>query len=405
MKRITAILLAVLVTASLFALDNFTYKSTSFAFRPAGVRSEAMGGANLADPGKMEAFYGNPSALADRRFGLQVPGVSVTMYNVSSVLSDESIDWKHIGDKQNLVALGTAMINSLGKGRSEILSADVALGLKVWQLGFSTNVRLALHAFRQTPQTADQTVIPEVNIAQTVAFALRLADTGTMKLDVGAAGHFVFRTYMLAQNANSIINRISGGDSFSGYLCLEPVMGGYAIPFDVGTTLTLFDSLKIAATLNNINGNYRMNAYGSFLGMTEKLGVGIDIGKPYDKTVATGQVDVKTPMTLNMAAAFHPSVKFLDPSIEIDFVDILGFAKDASLQNVLKHMNIGAEMHLSPVLALRAGANAGNLRFGAQLNLWGIQIDASYGWMELGDDWGDKRTDFATIRLNIGSDR
>lgn len=405
MKKIAVILAAALTAASLFAVDNFTYSSTSFAFTPTGVRSEAMGDTGLADPGKMESFFRNPSALTDRRFGLQIPTVTVTMYNVANVLSDRNIDWKNITQKENLTALGTAMISSLGKGRSEMLSADAVVGLKVWQLGFATNVHLGLHAFRPTVQLADQMVIPEVDVAQTVALALRVVETGHARLDIGAAGHFVYKTYMLAQDANGIIRKVSEGGSFSDYLNHVPVMGGYAVPFDVGMTLTAFDSLKIAATLNNINGTYRMNAYGSLLGMTDKLGFSISTGEEHDTDVSASGITVKTPMTLNLAVAFKPQAGLFEPCIEADVTDIIGLSEALSFGNLLRHLNLGAEIHLSPVVALRAGANAGNLRFGAQLNLWGIQIDASYGWMELGDEWGDKRTDFATIRLNVGNDR
>jgi hypothetical protein len=406
MKKTITILMVVLAAASLFALDNFTYKSTSFSFRPSEVRSEGMGRATLAVPGKMEAFYSNPAALTDRKFGLEFPSVTLTMYNVSEILSDKNIDWKHITEKENLIQLGTDIINSLGKGRNEVLTADIALGLKFMQVGFATNVHIGVHAFRPTTQTADQMVIPEVDIAQSVALGLAILETTHLKLDVGISGHFVFKTYMLAQNANNIINKASGDSGFKEYITNTPFMGGYAIPFDFGATLTAFDSLKISATVNNINGNYKMNAYGSALGMVEKLtGKQIDVGEDYNKEYLDESIKIETPTTVNLAFALNPDVKILDPCLEIDFVDIAGLVKDFNSKNLLKHMNIGGELHVTPVLALRAGANAGNLSFGAQLNLFAFQVDAAYGWMELGEEWGDKRTDYATIRINIGSDK
>lgn len=407
-KALILIIMVALAVTSLAALDNFTYGPTNFAFRPTDVRSAAMGQASLTSPGKMEAFYSNPAALAERKFGLQIPSVSVTVYNVQPLLADESIDWKHITEKENLIALGTSLIGKLGRGRNKILSVEASVGLKASIFGLSTNVKVDVHSLRTTGQTADQSVIPEINAAQTLSFGLRVVDFNKMKLDVGVAGHFVYKMYMLAQNANDIISMVSGDSpDFKQYLTATPVMGGWAIPFDFGATLTLLDSVKISATANNINGTYRMKAYGSALGLAEKNGIKIDIGEDYDKTVADAELKITTPMTVNLGFSFDPEVKILDPMIEVDFTDVLGYFKTGKyeLGETLKHLNIGAEVHISPVVALRAGAEAGNLRFGAQLNLGILQIDATYGWMELGANWGDKRTDFATIRVNLGSDR
>ena len=60
---------------------------------------------------------------------------------------------------------------------------------------------------------------------------------------------------------------------------------------------------------------------------------------------------------------------------------------------------------LFDVLTVRGGINRGYLSVGAGLNLYFMQVDASYGWQEMGNQLGDKPVDSLTIKFSLGYDK
>ena len=69
------------------------------------------------------------------------------------------------------------------------------------------------------------------------------------------------------------------------------------------------------------------------------------------------------------------------------------------------HLNLGAEFGLFDILTVRGGINRGYLSLGAGIWLPFMQIDASYGWQEFGNQIGDKPVDSLTIKFSLGYDK
>lgn len=415
------VLLSVLVLAMCFSFafaaekqTIYTYGDIDFTFQPTLSRYNAMGQSGLAAAGRMDSFYTNPAALAEKRFGLSLPTVAVTLFNVQKLVSDPEamtivnsmIDGT--ADDNAAVSLAEKIFKNLGSGYNTHATIDAGVGAAFGSFGLGANVQVKLHTLAKGSSTfANVTVVPEVNVAQTVALGLNIIKTDALKLQIGAAGHFVYKAYLQGLGAATVSSLLSDDD---GLLWNTPTMGGYAIPVDLGVTLSLAnDAVRLSATANNLNGTYRMSSYDSFANMTNSV-VGTEVFPPKEgyKAKESEKFEIKTPWTLNFGFAFVPNVIF-KPVITADLIDMIGMVKSLGsdsfkAEDLLLHLNAGAEVSIL-CFNLRAGVNRGYMSVGAGVGLLGMRIDATYGWQEFGAELGDKPVDSFTIRFNLGYDK
>ena len=391
-----------------------------FTFQPTLSRYNAMGQSGLALPTRIDSFFTNPAALSSRGFGISFPSVTVTVYNLEKLVNDpEAVDIfnkiingrAESGDYANMA---TKVLKNLGTGRNVVAKIDTGLAVKLGMMGFGTNVQVKFHGLNKGTSFAAQKVIPEVNAAQTIALGLKVIDTDSLSLSVGASVHGVYKAYYKEIGAETLVNLIGGDKEAAKNLMLwdTPVMGGYAIPFDLGVTLGLFnDVLNISATANNINGKYHMK---SFSGMGDLINsISSNTMKPGSHEHVTKDslsFEISTPWTLNFGVAFAPAVPVLNPVVTADLVDMLDLCRrigssDFRWSDLLLHLNAGAEFGLFDVLTVRGGINRGYLSVGAGLNLVFMQIDLAYGWQEMGNQLGDKPVDSLTIKFSLGYDK
>ena len=395
------------------------YDGFDFSFQPTFSRYNAMGQSGLAAAGRMDSFYTNPAALAEKRFGLNIPTVAVTMYNVQKLVSDSEamtivnslIDGS--AEDNAPVALVEKMVNNLGSGNNLLATVDAGVGAAFGSFGLGANAQVKLHTTSNgASNLANVEILPEVNVAQTLALGFNIIDTGSLKLQAGVAGHFVYKAYLEKQSAGTLSKMVSGEDADveKQLVWNTPTMGGYAIPVDLGVTLSLAnDAIRFSATANNINGKYYMSSYDSFANMTNSV-VGTEVFTPEEGYEAkeSEKFVIKTPWTLNFGFAFAPNVIF-KPVITADLIDMLGMVKSLGsdsfkAEDLLLHLNAGAEVSIL-CFNLRAGVNRGYMSVGAGVGLLGMRIDATYGWQEFGAELGDKPVDSFTIRFNLGYDK
>ena len=403
-----------------FAADKqkvFTYDDIDFTYQPTFSRYNAMGQSGLAAAGRMDSFYTNPAALAEGRFGLSLPTVAVTMYNIQKLVSDEKamtivnslLDGT--ADDDAVTSLAGRMLGNLGTGYNNLATIDMGVGAAFGSFGLGTNFQVNLHTLAKDISTT--TVIPEINLAQTVALGLNIIKTDALKLQIGAAGHFVYKAYLQGQDAATVSSLLSGDDETDvqkELLWNTPTMGGYAVPVDLGVTLSLAnDAVRLSTTVNNLNGTYHMSSYDSFANMTNSV-AGTEVFAPeegYEAKEST-EFEIETPWTLNFGFAFAPNIIF-KPVITADLVDMLGMVKSFGsdsfrAEDLLLHLNAGAEISVL-CFNLRAGVNRGYMSVGAGVGLLGMRVDATYGWQEFGAELGDKPVDSFTIRFNLGYDK
>jgi len=404
------------------AVDPITYDYIDFAYQPTLSRYNSMGQSGLAAAGRLDSFYTNPATLAQKRFGLSIPTLSVTLYNLQKLVSNEDAMEKFNkivegeASDDDYMSLAETVIKNLGQGYGTLATIDGGVGLSLGLFGVGTNFQVKLHSYANgSSNVTNIKIIPELNVAQTLAFGVNIIKTNALKLQVGVAGHFVYKAYFNEISASTMTDYLSEDadqEKIMKQLIWDtPVMGGYAIPIDVGVTLSLAnDSIRFSATANNLNGVYKMKSYAGFGQMVNTLAQKEVIEKPSDVENNKTSVDfeVSTPWTLNFGFAFAPDIIF-HPVITADLVDMVEMVKNFSsdsfrASDLLLHLNAGAEITLA-VVNIRAGINRGYMSVGAGFGILGIRIDATYGWQEFGEEIGDKPVDSFTIRFNLGCDK
>ena len=254
-------------------------------------------------------------------------------------------------------------------------------------------------------------IIPEFNIAETLALGLKIIDTNNLSVAVGGSVHFVYKAYFRAIGGNTALKLINDTDKIEETLLWDtPVMGGLAIPFDVGATIGFFDNqLTVSATANNLNGTYHMKSYQGAGYLLNEKKEGIVDNQPEGEPKDSVEFDVETPWTLNFGVAFAPDMIF-HPVITADLVDMLTMVQsfgeeDFRAEDLLLHLNAGAEVTVLGIAKARIGVNRGFMSIGAGLWLPFAQVDASYGWQEFGVELGDKPVDSFTIKFSLGYDK
>lgn len=425
MKKIIITLLSILLCCSfLFAEDaakepviDYTSSIEDFSFQPTMSRYNAMGQSGLAAASRTDSFYTNPAILADKRFGLSVPSISMTMYNVQKIVSN-----KEQRDLASAIISGEAqdsdtpvfaeqLVKNLGNGYNVLAKLDASVGLAIWQLGFGTNAQVKLHTLANgSSNLTNTTIIPEVNLAQTVGFGMNIIKTDSLKLQAGVSAHFVYKAYLKGQNAKTVAALISEDDSVdygTSLLWNTPLMAGYATPIDLGVTLSIAnDAVRFSATANNLNGLYHMKSYtsvGDYANTVKEEEV-VEVPEGHVKNEST-DFEISTPWTLNVGFAFAPNVIF-SPVVTVDVVDVISLIDNEEFRasDILLHLNAGAEVTLA-IFNLRAGINRGYATVGVGFGFIGMRVDATYGWQEFGTEIGDKPVDSLTIRFNLGYDK
>ena len=406
--------------AFVFAADEppVVYDDINFAFQPTLARYDAMGQSGIALPTRLDSFFTNPANLGVKRgFAVSVPSFSFTMYNIQPMVSDpdamENFNALIAGDSDAAVPFATKYLENLGSGRNMISKIDIGVALKLGVIGAGTNVQIKLHTLNEGTSVASQNVIPEVNVAQTVGLGLKIIDTDFFSFSAGASVSAVYKAYFKGIGGSKILDLI-GGDSDPDKVLLwdTPVMGGYAIPFNLGITFGLFeDQLTLSATANNLNGKFYMKSYTGAGYLVNSYFEGT-IEVPDDAPVARDSVDfeVETPWTLNFGAAFAPKMNAIQPVITADLIDMFELIKSFNQESfrasdLLLHLNLGAELGLFQIVKARVGVNRGFLSVGAGVWLPFAELDASYGWQEFGEELGDHPVDSFTVKFSIGYDK
>lgn len=418
MKKVFTVILAMLLLCCMVFAETepvVTYDSIDFTFHPTVARYDAMGQAGISNVRKLSSFYTNPSLLGlSRGFGIAVPSVGVTVYNVQPIMSDEQAMNNFYamigGDSDAALPFFTQYLENLGRNHNMVTKIDAGIGVQLGVLGLGTDIQIKIHTLNEGTSIASQSVIPELNAAQTIALGLKVIDTDGLSLSAGVSVHGIYKAYFKGIAGPKVLELVNGGDVQTTLLWQTPVMAGWAIPVDVGVTLGLLNnSLTIGATANNLNGTYHMQSF-SGLGFTVNSISEGAIPQPEGvEPKESVRFDMETPWTLNFGATFAPDIIF-HPVVTADLIDMYQMVKefnkdDFRAEDLLLHLNAGAELSFLGVLKVRAGVNRGFMSVGAGLWLPLVQIDAAYGWQEFGAELGDKTVDAFTIRVSIGYDK
>lgn len=426
MKKYFVILLVMIIGASVLMAEaepGVTYPGSSDnPFSATSVRELGMGGSGIAAASRIDSFFKNPAALAEKRFGMTIPSLSVTLYNLKALLSNPD-DVKIITDaiknkfnipNSDLIKLAQDMIENLGSGKNELLTTDVNLGFAFGNFGLGVQVQEKIHSLADgAANIANINLIPEINVGASLSLGFRVIDTEVLNLDIGATGQFVYKAYSKAINGSAAISLLQSTqmaeDLKNTLLWGTPVMAGWAVPVHVGVTLGFFNnSLRVSAVASDINSIYYMKSYTSAGDVSNGLKAGLLTAPDGHVANDSTEFKIKNAMGLTLGMAWVPEIPVLNPVLSADIVDMMNLMtgkEKFEWKNLILHLNAGAEINLLKFISLRAGVNRGYVGLGAGLVLPGVGIEASYAWQEFGLEIGDKPVDSFTVRVHLGYDK
>jgi len=416
MKKYIVFLAILIVSAgmavSAYSFPNFFYPETSF--RPISARTEAMGGAGVATATGADAFFMNPANLGAGRFSLNLPSVSLTVFNAKGILDSGIIeDIQSGGDPETY--LPTVLNKYMGlvkAGKGEVLTTDIATSFTGGGFGLGLQLQEQLHSYSADGSITSDSFLAELNLAATIGLGFRLDFVpNVVSVDLGASARFTYKAFTNRIGANTILSLIDSDDPATSLMENTKVAAGWAVPIDAGVNVNLPLGLRVSGVARNLNGMYTMQSYaemGTWLNDLAELGEmeSFYTGTTTDPTDFTYTV----PWTLDLGFGWAPNLgslgRLVSPTIAVDLVDFLGYMEleNPTDEDLWTRINVGAEVRVLNMIDLRAGINKGWKSVGVGVDLLLLHADVSYYWREYGLNIGDKPLDALTVRVNIGVD-
>ena len=379
MKRFSALCILFLILAASVAAapanpsSDPAYEALTAPFEIPDTRFTAMGDAGLALARGTSALYVNPAGLADGKLDIDLPSISITMFNPARVLTSGVIQDLTSGG-QNAVDKGLQFLESLGV-YNKIMQIDASAGFTAKGFGFGFAVQDIIHTYNGSGSSAvSSSVLNQINAVLSIGYGYRFDLPMDYSIDVGAAVRFNYIAYTKTIGAGSILGMISGsGNPFDSILQETPMMAGFSIPIDIGVTANMPLGFSVSLAARNINGRYYMTAIDSISSWQKN-----PFGSGYTEN----------------GDLFGSA---------LDFVDLIGFKDHPfNFRGFMGHVNIGAELEFVNSIALRIGLAGGYLSLGVGFDLHVLKVDLSYYWREYGEIAGAKGVDACTLNFTLG---
>ncbi len=414
MKKLVLLITIVLLSVSTVAAYTFPdFFNPGQTFVPTSARSEGMGGGGIATSRGMDSLYLNPANLAHQKFALSLPTITVTTYNVKSVIDQEII--QNAMDGNAGADTATDYLETISAKEGELLTTDIQTGFSGGGFGLTLNIQEKLH---HQGTGVDTNLVAEVNAGAGIGIGLNFSLIKDMlSIDAGAVVRPTYKAYTQKIGAPGLISTIfeeeegEETDIAQSLLGGNQLVAGYAVPVDVGVNINGPAGLKLSAVARNLNGSYTMNRYteaGTWLNEMTELA---EVDPVYEGTETDPEgITVEVPWTLDLGLGWTPLqgglAKLLRPTLSVDLVDVITLSEEASADPdaIWDHLIAGAEIKLLSMVDVRAGLNQGYLSLGAGFDLLILHVDAAYYWREFGANIGDKPVDALTVRFNLGID-
>jgi hypothetical protein len=226
---------------------------------------------------------------------------------------------------------------------------------------------------------------------------------GPFLIHVGGTLRPMVRIHTLLPNADALAMFMSlqAGDTLMTALGTANAVYGVGVALDVGAIAEL-GWFTFGLSIRDVGGtvfNYSIDDFATLATV-----FGSELRLPPGSTVADRYV---IPMDVSLGVAFHPVFgkfnKVLDPTLHVDLtnmVNVIGGAI-AGDNSAWTMVHLGAELRLLGVFSAWAGLNQGYFTFGAGLDLFVVDINASLFTRELGRYLGDRPSSGATLEVAI----
>lgn len=370
--------------------DSTLYAQIEAPFVPLDARGQAMGGVGVTGLTPFQSLWQNAAGLSDHKAQVSLPSLGITIYNPVAIATSGVLEG---GSQEELM---NVMFNEVLKpGYGKILDVNSAVGFTGGGLGLGVMVQDSLYTYAPKTTTGGMStnIIDQLTVDIRTGYGWKFEFGKNFSLDAGMTAGFRYMVYNKAVDAKTAMGLMGNKNATDYIMSKVPLMAGWTVPFNFGFRLNMPGDIKLATAINNISAGYKMQAFESFNEFAESKGK-ID---PNFK--------LKQHLSVDLGLAWEPdwSTAF-NPTLEVDFVDAVGFfkAKDFTGRGILNHVKAGAEIKGLWSVDLRAGFNSGYWSLGCGLDLRVLRIEASYFWQEFGSQAGEKGIDGLTVQCNIG---
>ena len=406
-KFLLIMLITVLSCSTLFAEFNWTDEEYGYVlsapFRKTSARVMAMGGAGIAIQNNADALYMNPASLGAKGLVFNIPNVAFTLYNIKD-FNDMGLIDSIIEDPESVLDSVGDMINSdlLDYGRNNLAKIDAGIGFKAGRFALAVDTQVNLNLYNSVGGFEYLNIIPQVDVAFTTGLGFRFLRDEAINFDVGVSLGLNLRAFTQAVSFETFSDAMTGDSNFEDVLNGYVTALGWAMPLSIGFNANFpfgFTVSAVASNIQLINGGYNYKR-------TTFNAIEDDPMGEIFSAIGADEFTAKSDMNLALGVGWAPDLGgwewLADPTVAIDFVDLIGLFDDFSLNSFLARLKMGAEIKLFKVLELRGGLNGGYVSLGLGVDLFKvIHLEASYYWNEFGENLGDKDVDAFTIRANI----
>jgi hypothetical protein len=392
LKRfLTVAVLVLCAAASLHAADV-----TEIAFMPMIPDLMGQGGAATATAHGWDSFFTNPA-------GFSRDGGTFTVLQAGAWLyarPDRAISMAQEviagGASPGLFSLINDEITSGGFG----IGASTGIGYAAKGLGLGMALVTDCYFWGPTILGLSGYLTETVGFMGGMSFPLQ---AGPVLFHVGGTLRPMIRVHTLLPNADALamFTSLQAGDSLAIALGPAKVVYGVGVALDLGVIAEL-GWFTFGLSIRDIGGtvfNYSTDDFATLSAV-----FGSELRLPPGSPVTDRYV---IPMDVSFGVGFHPLFgkfsKILDPTIHVDLtnmVNVIGgaIAGDSSAWTMV---HLGAELKLLRVFSAWAGLNQGYFTFGAGLDLFVVEINASVFTRELGSYLGDRASSGATLEVAI----
>lgn len=392
MKKVLSTIILVCILLPVFAGEYITYDDP---FRPvlSDFRTSGLDYTLYSDQARLAENYG---------FSLELPAVSGSLYNIARVMADDTGSqvlsdlFKGQKIQENLVSILGVLVEQMGYKANKAASLDLGFGFGYNSFAMGINGGLTVHSYNKSGTTvATLSAGLEANTALTFAYGRSVYNDGRTKINAGIAFRPTLKVFSSELNAQEVVKWND--------LNLEniKVNSGYALPFDFTLTFSQFNGKLVFKVLaSNINGTFYVNREDySYTEIAEKL-------------IPSSSAKLKTPMQIGASVVYKPGIRFIDPTVSVEFKDINGYLKtkvidssNVQLKNILMYLNADLNLNVLQILDLTAGIHGGYAYAGAGMGFGGNTIQVFYNWSEFGQELGEKPVDTFTVRVKLGYER
>jgi len=341
-------------------------------FNPLTPRAAGMGSPTLAAPKGRETLWTNPAgfAVGKRSFTLFAIGASA-LGNPADVMDALSAD---VGDAGEMLSALEPVITKSGAG----FNIQGGLAWVGKRIGVGLNLDADAYVYgRPFPLGTEGYVDSTVALSLGYAHPIKLTDSITVA--IGAAVHpsLKYRAELDGELIEMLVTEDDQADAIIEERLESPAWG---FPIDVGVHSTLPLGFSASVVVSDLNGRYRGGA---------------------------SDDEYLVPWSVGAGVAWHPNLGplkwLIDPTITADVTNVNLIVNEET--SVWKELHLGIEVAtLKQFITLWAGLNAGYPSFGAEIDLFVIDVGVAYTTTEKGRYLGDRPVTSVTVEVAIRLD-